>query len=205
MISEVYNCNCLQYMKTIPDQYFELAIVDPPYGLGKKLTCGGGNHLKFKNDITINEWDKIPPPYYFVELFRISKNQIIWGANYFHLPPYRCPVIWDKLQPCDNFSAFELAWTSFDRPARKFEYRQAGFIGENKIHPCQKPVPLYKWLLKEFGEKGDKILDTHMGSQSSRIAAYQMGFDYWGCEINKKYFEDGCNRYDEEVSQLMLF
>jgi site-specific DNA-methyltransferase (adenine-specific) len=160
--------------------------------------------LKFKNDKSIIGWDVVPSSEYFSELFRVSKNQIIWGGNYFNLPPYRCPIIWDKLQPVPNFSAIELAWSSFDQPSKIFKQRQAGFISEKKIHPTQKPTKLYKWLLSNYAKPGDRILDTHLGSGSSRIAAYDMGFEFWGYEIDKAYFDMQEKRFLQFRSQHSL-
>ncbi len=206
-MTQVFNIDCMVAMKEFPDKYFELAIVDPPYGLGDKLLIGGKNgHLKFSQQYQDAKWrDVVPDQSYFIELFRVSRNQIIWGANYFDLRTYRCPIVWDKLQPVDNFSAIELAWSSFDEPSKIFKLRQAGFIGQPKIHPTQKPVALYKWLLKNYAKEGDKILDTHLGSGSSRIAADQMGFDFWGYELDKDYFDASVKRFNQYKSQLTIF
>jgi site-specific DNA-methyltransferase (adenine-specific) len=190
-------------MAQFPDKYFELAIVDPPYGLPKDSTHGRG---KLKNRILNNGslelWDRKPTHEYFEELFRVSKNQIIWGGNYFDLPPARCVVVWDKCQPWENFSQVEIAWTSFGLNARLFKYdNRTG----NKIHPTQKPVALYKWLLKNYAKQGDKILDTHMGSGSSIIACYDMGFDYMAFEIDKDYFDMANERIEAHKAQGRLF
>ena len=150
------------------------------------------------------DWDFTPPSQeFFDELERVSENRIIWGGNYFHLPPSRCIVCWDKEQPWENFSQIELAWTSFDMPAKL--YRQGSRGGSVpdmrttiKIHPTQKPVSLYAYLLRVFAKPGDRIFDPMMGSQSSRIAAYKMGFDYVGCELDKEYFDKGCERFQKE-------
>lgn len=204
-LSEVKNIDCMIGMKEYPDKYFDLAIVDPPYGLGKKLTDGGGNHLKFKNFKDIQQWDVAPRSDYFTELFRISYDQIIWGGNYFdNLGPTRGFVIWNKMQSVPNFSACEFAWTSFDCPSVMFSFRQAGCFGETKIHPTQKPVDLYKYLLNKFSVPGSKILDTHLGSGSSRIAAYDMGFDFTGFEIDKDYFDAQEKRFRQYKAQLKL-
>ena len=186
-ISEVYNTDCMEYMKSIPDKFFELAVVDPPYGLDKKSTHGRGK-LKDRslNRGNIQKWDIRPNQEYFDELFRVSRNQIIWGGNYFNLPPSRGIVCWDKMQPWENFSQVELAWTSFDCPASLIRLSNTGGANkETKIHPTQKPVALYHFLLKKFVRSGNRLLDTHLGSGSSRIAAYKMGFDFWGTEIDK--------------------
>lgn len=152
------------------------------------------------------EWDEaIPGDDYFRELFRVSKNQIIWGGNYFPLPPTRCIVAWDKCQPWENFSQIEIAWTSFDRPAKLFRLINSGANSEKKIHPTQKPIDLYEYLIDRFALSGDKIFDSHMGSGSSRIAAYNMGYDFWGCEINKEYFEASEKRFEKATQQQSLF
>ncbi|MBR1654867.1 MAG: site-specific DNA-methyltransferase [Prevotella sp.] len=198
MTSEVYNIDCLEYMRTLPDNAFQLAIADPPYGIREAGgQTGGSGKLKGRifNNGYIDRWDKAPDQSFFEELFRISENQIIWGGNYFDLPPTRGIICWDKEQPWENFSQIEYAWTSFDTPAQLFRYdNRTG----DKIHPTQKPVALYAWLLKKYAKPGDSIFDPMMGSQSSRIAAYKMGFDYAGCEIDKEYFDKGCERFNRD-------
>lgn len=188
--------DCLEYMKTIPDNYFDIAVVDPPYGMpeGSMRGCGVLKDRKLNTD-GVKEWDTAPSPEYFAELFRVSRNQVIWGGNYFPLPPARCMLCWDKMQPWDNFSQIELAWTSFNAPAKLFRYdnRTGG-----KIHPTQKPVELYAWVFRTFCKEGDRILDTHMGSQSSRIAAYHNGLEFYGCEISEDYFKAGNERFERE-------
>lgn len=172
-----------------------------------RLNSGGG-HFAGRNLTTMNcDWDSATPTKeYFNELKRISKNQIIWGSNYFDLPPTRCMLCWDKKQPWDNFSQFELAWTSFDGPAKLFRLsNRGGANDENKIHPTQKPVLLYRWIYKHFGKEGDKIIDTHLGSGSNRIAADSMGFDFDGYEIDQKYFESQEKRFHQYKSQTVLF
>ena len=196
MISDVRNIDCMEYMRTVPDRFFDLAIVDPPYGLPKDSSNGCGK-LKNRtfNKGHISDWDVTPKKEYWDELFRVSRNQIIWGGNYFPLPPTRCVVVWDKVQPWENFSQVEIAWTSFDCPAKLFRFdNRTG----DKIHPVQKPIELYAYLIKNFCNKGDKILDTHLGSGSSRIAAYKMGYDFYGCEIDSDYFQSSCDRFDKE-------
>lgn len=186
--------DCMEYMRDVPDKTFELAIVDPPYGLPRKSTQGAGR-LKNRelNKANIGKrWDVAPSSEYFEELRRVSKNQIIWGGNYFNLGPCRCFVCWDKCQPWQNFSQAEFAWTSFDKPAKLFRFDNRC----KKIHPTQKPVELYVFLLQQFAKAGDKILDTHLGSQSSRIAAYMMNFDFVGCEIDEAYFIAGNQRFE---------
>ena len=197
MNTEVYNMDCMEYMRTLPDKAFQLAIVDPPYGLDRKSTQGAGklkNRELNKADIA-RRWDTAPTEEYFKELRRVSENQIIWGGNYFDLPPTRCFICWDKVQPWENFSQVEYAWTSFESPAQLFRFdNRTG----DKIHPTQKPVELYAYLLKKYAKEGDRIFDPMMGSQSSRIAAYKLGFDYVGCEIDADFFAKGCKRFDEE-------
>lgn len=188
----------MDFMKEFPDKYFELAIVDPPYGIGISSNPVRQAHDK-------KQWDNsIPNDEYFSELMRVSKNQIVWGGNYFPLPPSQGFIIWDKKQPEDfSLAMCEFAWISFQKPAKIWRY--SVLTERDKIHPTQKPIALYKWLLEHYAKPGDKILDTHLGSQSSRIAAHQMGFDFWGCEIDEEYFKQGCERFEREAAQLMMF
>jgi len=190
----------MEYMATLPDKAFELAICDPPYGIGDKFKGGKTGKMQF-NEIVHKQWDISPTSSYFNELFRVSKNQIIWGMNYFVLPATRGVICWDKVQPWENFSQIELAWTSFDYPAKLFRYdnRTGG-----KIHPTQKPVALYQWLLKNYAKQGDRILDTHLGSGSSAIAADIMGFDFTGIEIDKDYYEAALDRFNRHKQQLVM-
>jgi site-specific DNA-methyltransferase (adenine-specific) len=202
-ISQVTNEDCMELMSRYPDKYFELAIVDPPYGLGESVVNSGGRFKRYYNNN--GNWDnKTPNEIYFNELFRVSKNQIIWGGNYFHLPPTKCFLIWDKLQPeAVSFSMAEYAWTSFNKTAKIYKKRTIG--QEQRFHPTQKPVKLYEWILKNYASEGDKILDTHLGSGSSRIAADKMGFDFYACELDRDYFEAQEKRFKEYKSQLILF
>jgi len=202
---KITNEDNMVLMARYEDNYFDLAIVDPPYGLGKKLTSGGGSHLKFKNHKEIENWDVVPSPEYFKELFRVSKNQLIWGGNYFNLPPTRGFSIWDKQQSVPNFSACEFCWSSIDTPSKIFRYRQAGFMGEKKIHPTQKPRKLYEWLLYTYAKEGDKILDTHLGSGSIAIACHNRKFDLTACELDKDYYEAAIKRIDQHKRQLTMF
>jgi site-specific DNA-methyltransferase (adenine-specific) len=201
MKSEVFNMDCMDYMRTLPYKAFTLAIADPPYGLIESgvQTRGGAGKLKGRilneSEKKFDRWDKAPTHEFFDELRRVSENVIIWGGNYFDLPPTRCVIAWDKCQPWPNFSQIELAWTSFDYPAKLFKFDNRT---NDKIHPTQKPVDLYAWCLKTFANSGDRIFDPMMGSQSSRIAAYKMGFDYVGCELDKEYFDKGCERFAKE-------
>jgi site-specific DNA-methyltransferase (adenine-specific) len=206
-ISEVFNEDCMIGMSRYPDKFFDLAIVDPPYGIGydgmreSTSSHGGRKPHKFKG------WDnEIPDEDYFNELFRVSKNQIVWGANYMtkYLPASMGWIFWDKGQRICN-SDGELAYTSFGRALRVAEYNRVELLMEGTIHPTQKPVVLYRWILTNYAEAGWKILDTHMGSQSSRIAAFNMGFDYWGWEIDAEYFEAGNKRFKEQTAQIKLF
>ena len=195
--SIVYNTDCLDYMRGLPDGYFDLAICDPPYGLDKSSTHGRGKlRDRILNTGHIQQWDVRPSQEYFDELRRVSKQQVIWGGNYFDLPPCRCFVVWDKQQPWENFSQAEFAWTSFDKPAKLVTIPKSG--REQKIHPTQKPVELYAYILRTFAVGGGKILDTHLGSGSSRIAAYKMGYDFVGCEINTTYYELQEERFRRE-------
>lgn len=206
MISEVYNIDCMDYMATMPDKHFELAIVDPPYGIGMD---GGNVGYKGYNNFEKKGWDECAPSAsYFNELFRCSRNQIIFGGNYFDLPPTRGFVIWDKGEGFYNrtYAECEQAWISFDLNARIFKRDPLAKGDYNgKIHPTQKPVALYKWLLKNYAKPGDKILDTHLGSGSHRIAAYDMGFDFVGCELDKDYFDAAEKRFQNHISQLKIF
>ncbi len=205
---KLYNDDCMNIMPDYPDNYFELAIVDPPYqiaGLTDKNRGGGGklkNRILNKNAKKFAKWDKQPDKEYFNQLFRVSKNQIIWGGNYFDLPTYRCVIAWDKCQPFPNFSAVEIAWTSFNKPASLFKFdNRTG----NKIHPTQKPTDLYKWLLEKYAKPTDKILDTHLGSGSSAIASYYFGTqEFIGIEIDKEYFDMAKARIERETMQYKL-
>jgi site-specific DNA-methyltransferase (adenine-specific) len=200
--SEVFNEDCMAVMARYPDNHFDLAVVDPPYGININPNMGLKKGQKKRHNSI--EWDNIiPPPEYFKDLFRVSKNQIIWGGNYFPLPPTRHFIFWDKMNPEGlSFSDGEMAWTSFDRAIRKWSRRNAI---DGKIHPTQKPVALYDWIFKNYATKNDTILDTHLGSGSSRIAAYRAGLEFVGCEIDEEYFEKAEQRFKNFVSQLNLF
>lgn len=197
----------LQAMREMEDNQYDLAIVDPPYGIERlsKITLQGSGKLKnrvLNTDNKIQRWDTAPSPEYFEELFRVSKEQIVWGGNYFDLPPTRCVIAWDKVQPWENFSGWEMGWTSFNKPAPlfKFDNRTGG-----KIHPTQKPIELYKYCLEKFASPGDKILDTHLGSGSIACACWDLGFDLDAWEIDKDYFEKTVARYTEHSKQSKLF
>lgn len=202
-----YNIDCMEYMKTIPDKYFGLAVVDPPYGIEKGFTATSRvakyGQLKTANDLK-------PNADYFEELFRISKNQIIWGYNHLSdmLPSTKEFIFWYKHQPVVSYSDGELAWTSFTKTAKCFDYPFFGTNGaddDKRIHPTQKPVALYQWIFKRYAKQGDKILDTHLGSGSSRIAAYDAGLDFVGCEIDKEYFDKQERRFADYTAQTSLF
>jgi site-specific DNA-methyltransferase (adenine-specific) len=202
-----YNCDNIEFMKTKPDNYYDLAIVDPPYGILNKTKRGGDR--KF-NMAEYSQWDKKPDNSYFNELFRVSKNQIIWGGNYFGQLWQRSEynkgfIIWDKNQPesLNNFSMAEMAWSSLDRPSKIFHYSVRK--NRNKIHPTQKPIALYEWLLKMYAKEGDKILDTHGGSCTHAIACDMEGYDLDICEIDHEYFNNGLNAFDKYKRQLKLF
>jgi site-specific DNA-methyltransferase (adenine-specific) len=204
---ELFNCDNMELMAKYPDNYFNLAIVDPPYGIGaSEMTMGSGKKKKYKKG---KKWDnETPHESYFTELKRVSKNQIIWGGNYFNLPLTKSWILWDKgiYWDCD-FSDGEMAWTSFERVLRIAQIRYKGFLGADKerIHPTQKPVALYKWLLDKYANEGDKILDTHLGSMSIAIACHDYGFELVGCELDAEYYQDGIKRVKNHVSQQKLF
>jgi site-specific DNA-methyltransferase (adenine-specific) len=201
-ISKVTNEDCMEGMARYPDNYFDLAIVDPPYGIGEDGGKCRTRGSKKTNGIKKNWDNEKPSNEYWKELFRVSNNQIVWGGNYFadKLPVSRCWLYWQK-ELGGDFADGELAWTSFDKVLRQYKKRSETF---NRIHPTQKPVALYKWLLHNYAKQGDKILDTHLGSGSSRIAAYEMGFNFTAFELDKEYFEAQEKRYNNHISQLKL-
>ena len=222
--SVVYNEDCVQGLKRFSDKYFDLAIVDPPYGIGINKgghTLAGNGNFKGGNFKVAarkykgGEWDNEPPPQeYFEQLFRVSKNQIVWGANHFiERMPFNASgwIVWDK----DNGESYqadcELAWTSFDKAVRKFSWRWWGLLQQNmkdkeqRIHPTQKPVALYKWILDNYAEQGNLILDTHVGSGSIRLACNELKFPFTGFEIDKDYYEAQEKRFKDFVSQLRMF
>lgn len=212
-----YNMDCIAGMKEFPDGYFDLAVVDPPYGINvaSKGSWGGGNKEHPSTKFTAKEWDKHPPgKEYFDELFRVSKNQIIWGANHFisRIPfDSSCWLVWDKNNSTTDFADCELAWTSFKGGARLFQFTWNGFVQgdmknkEKRIHPTQKPVRLYEWIFKKFAHDGDKILDTHVGSASSLIACYNFELDYVGFEIDEEYYTNASERLRGAQAQIRLF
>jgi site-specific DNA-methyltransferase (adenine-specific) len=198
------NADCLVEMKNIDNNYFDLAIVDPPYGIEvNKMTLGSG---KYKNKG--KSWDsETPPQEYFDELFRISKNQIIWGANYM-IDKIKKPsmgwIYWDKMNGDSDFSDGELAFTSFKRALRSYKHHLS-MDRSKRFHPTQKPIKLYEWLLMQYAKKGDKILDTHLGSGSIAIACHNLGFDLEGYELDKDYYIAAKKRLEEHQSQLRMF
>ena len=212
-----FNADCMNFMKNIPDNYFSLCVVDPPYGIGES---GAKNYSRSKlakaqNYKAFSGNDKEPPNQdYFNELLRVSKNQIVWGANHFisKIPiDSHCWIVWDKENGESDFADCELAWTSFGSAVRKFQFRWQGMLQgnmknkEERIHPTQKPVALYRWIFQHYAKDGDKILDTHLGSGSSRIAAYEAGLDFVGCEIDKEYFDKQEERFQAFTDQLRIF
>ena len=206
---DIRNCDCMDMMREFPDKHFELAIVDPPYG----INAGSTKKYCSKNKKTYQpkQWDeKTPDAEYFRELYRVSANQIVWGGNYFtsNLPESRCWIFWDKLKFVPNFADGELAWTSFDQNTRKIAIQHHGFLTADEfaqIHPTQKPVELYRWLLENYANTGDKILDTHLGSGSSAIACHYAGHHLTACELDADYYKAACERIDRETRQQTLF
>jgi site-specific DNA-methyltransferase (adenine-specific) len=203
----LHNMDCLEAMRGMPDKAFELAIVDPPYGIGDKLCIGGCKKPNRMQEMYLaSKWEDVAPlPEYFNELMRVSKNQIIWGGNYFDLKPTRGFIVWDKVKFATNYSQCEYAWTSFDCVSRIFKFcSNGGFVvkpEDLKIHPTQKPVALYRWLLANYAKPGDRILDTHLGSGSIAIACHDAGFDLTGYELDKDYYEAACKRLKNHQAQ----
>lgn len=204
----------MELMAEFEDNHFDLAIVDPPYGIERFSKPSGGTRFNSCERMQKEglEWDKAPKKEYFDELFRVSKNQIIWGANNFVLPKTEYFCIWDKQQTVDNFATAEYAWVSMGlkKPAKIFQYSIHKTMADRKakggaIHPTQKPVKLYTWLLTNYAKEGDKILDTMVGSASSLIACHQLGFDVVGCELDEEYYKLAQQRIKEETAQLSLF
>jgi site-specific DNA-methyltransferase (adenine-specific) len=209
-ISQVTNEDCIELMSRYPDKYFELAIVDPPYGLGMGTVSipsekNTNSQQKFYKDLKNKRWDdNTPNKEYFDELKRVSKNQIVWGGNYMaeHLGNTKCIIIWDKMTYIPTMSQYEFAFCSFNKHPKMVKINSTDI---DRMHPTQKPIKLYEWILKNYASDGDKILDTHLGSGSSRIAADKMGFDFYACELDRDYFEAQEKRFKEYKSQLILF
>ena len=219
MSIELLHIDCMEYMRGLHDNAFDLAIVDPPYGIDAANLLGGekrksGNGAAMKTAFAKKDWDKnTPDSSYFEQLFRVSKNQIVWGANYYpqFLPPSMGWIVWDKDNGTTKFSDCELAFSSFDVALRKWKYTWNGMLQgdmknkEHRIHPTQKPVKLYQWLLSNYAKEGDRILDTHLGSGSSAIAAHYGGFDFVGCELDEDYYRAAKERFHAETAQVGLF
>jgi len=199
----IENCDNMALMARYPDKYFDLAIVDIPYGLGDKLTTGGTWASKYKTGDA--DWDVLPTEEYFKELFRVSENQIIWGGNYAHnyLKSNRHFIIWDKVSHMPTMADCEYAWSSIDANAKIFKHPRNS--SEKRIHITQKPVALYKWILDKYAKPGDKILDTHLGSGSIAIACHDYGFDLTACELDPDYYKSAIKRIQQHVSQQKLF
>lgn len=206
---KLFNADCMEVMKQYEDNYFDIAIVDPPYGIARF-----GSRVEDRSsriiDSKINDWDIAPPPEYFEELSRVSKDQIIWGANNFTLPKTEYFCIWDKQQTVDNFATAEYAWISMGigKPAKIFKYSIHKTMADRKseggkIHPTQKPVKLYDWIYANYAEEGQKILDSHLGSGSNAISAhYAKMAEFVGCELDEDYFKASCKRIKRETSQM---
>lgn len=222
LVSKIENIDCMDFMRQFPDNFFDLAVVDPPYGIKADenafkngVNCKANGFKEHKN----TNWDNaIPTLEYFTELFRVSKEQIIWGGNYFTniLSPVMSWIIWDKMQYNFSFSDGEMAWYSKNTKMKIFRYargNESGFAPKLKgneraginIHPTQKPIGLYDWIFSNYAEQGMKILDTHLGSGSSRISADKCKMNFWGCELDKEYFEAHQKRWKQYKAQLSLF
>jgi len=207
----ITNEDNMELMARYSDNHFDVAIVDPPYGLGNKLVDGGaGRNGKFDKNRDSVKWDILPTKEYWNELFRVSKNQIVWGSNYFYLPPTRCNIIWDKMQEFSG-ADFELAWTSFDKASKAFRMSRVEAYSKGKIHPTQKPVALYEWLLSNYAEPNQKILDTHLGSGSIAIAIdnvnkiEKMNLTLTACELDPDYFKAAMKRIEQQTAQQTIF
>ena len=229
----IYNIDCMELLKATPDKFYDLAIVDPPYGIGEsgksnasRGSAAGANKFKGTRNTTgagiastkfiEKDWDSSAPDYeYFNELVRVSKNQIIWGANHFAdrlpCPKSPCWIVWDKVNGETDFADSELAYTSFKTAVRNFKFQWNGMLQgdmknkEQRIHPTQKPVKLYEWLLTKYAKQGDKILDTHCGSGSIAIACNNLGFELTACELDKDYYEASIKRIKQATAQERLF
>ena len=207
--SHVYQADCMDLLKQTPDKYYDLCVCDPPYGIdiaNMNMGAGKGKRAsKLKNrKWNPKNWDSQPPnKEYFNELFRVSKNQIIWGGNYFDLPPSQYFAIWDKGEGLKgrSFAECEYAWVR----SGGTRIIKINPVQKDRIHPTQKPVKLYDWIFKNYAKEGDKILDTHLGSGSSRIAAYKAGLDFIGCELDTEYFQAASKRFNEFKAQLTMF
>ena len=215
--SDVYLEDCVTALKRYADNHFDLAIVDPPYGIERFKKCSeadvsGATTTKsrriaerFQRMETVNN-DK-PSDEYWSELFRVSKNQIIWGANNFELPPSEYFLCWNKQQAMPNFATLEYAWVSMGlkKPAKLFTYSIHKHNQVDKVHPTQKPIPLYDWILQNYAKEGDKILDTHLGSGSIAIACHNLGFELTACELDTEYYNNALKRLKQHQAQLQMF
>jgi len=205
----ITNEDNIKLMARYEDNYFDLAIVDPPYGIERFKKGFGTTRFKMGKRTAKNgiEWDSKPSKEYWAELFRVSKNQIVWGANNFEMPPSEYFCIWNKKQTVDNFATAEYAWVSMGlkKPAKMFDYGIHKHNHTNKIHPTEKPVALYEWLLMNYAKEGDKILDTHLGSGSIAIACHNLGYDLTACELDKEYYESAIKRIEQHKQQIRMF
>lgn len=216
----IYNSDCMELLRETPENHYELCVLDPPYGInhankaGKMAGQQYGNAAAKKRDYASKDWDlNAPNIEYFNEIFRVSKNQIIWGGNYFAnlLPASSGWIFWDKDNGTNNFSDGELAWTSFNKGLRMVKVTWNGMIQydmknkEERFHPTQKPIMLYKWILEKYAKPGDKILDTHMGSGSIAIACHDYGFDLTAAELDRDYYNAAMRRINAHISQTKLF
>jgi site-specific DNA-methyltransferase (adenine-specific) len=207
-INKIHNQDCLEAMKLMQDNQFDLAIVDPPYGIGAgSKNFINGTSKTNKTYYKDNDWDIAPNKEYFIELQRVSKNQIIWGGNYFveFLKNFRCFIFWDKTIHGNSYADGELAWTSFDKVARYYRKNISQVTIEGRFHPTQKPVTLYEWLLMNYAKEGDKILDTHLGSGSIAIACHNLGYDLTGYELDKEYYDNAIKRIKNHQAQTRIF
>jgi site-specific DNA-methyltransferase (adenine-specific) len=212
---ELLNIDCMEYMATLPDKAFDLAVVDPPYGISMMDSDNKSRgKLAIAKDYKKLDDSKPPEINYFKELQRISRNQVIWGANHFitkNPVDSSCWLVWDKVNGNNDFADCELAWTSFKTAVRRFKYTWNGMLQQDmknkefRIHPTQKPVALYDWILRNYSKPGQRILDTHLGSGSSAIAAHYFGCDFVGCEIDTEYFNAAKERFDRETRQVAMF
>jgi len=210
----ITNEDCMDLMARYEDNYFDLAIVDPPYGIGIDKAINSNKGKQGFKQYKETDWDnETPTKDYFYELFRVSKNQIVWGGNYFIdkiKKPTQCFLIWNKVQRDFTMSDAEIAWTSFDKTIRCFDMSRGAAMGCNnknggKLHPTQKPVKLYEWILMNYAKENDKILDTHLGSGSIAIACHNLGYELTGCELDKDYFDAAIKRIKQHQSQQRLF
>ena len=202
---KITNEDCMELMSRYENNYFDLAIVDPPYGIIRFQKSQPHARGKWCNKT--KDWDIKPKENFFQELFRVSKNQIIWGANNFVLPPTEYFCNWNKKQTVDNFATCEYAWVSMGlkKPAKMFDYSIHKHNHFNKIHPTEKPIKLYEWLLINYAKESDKILDTHLGSGSIAIACHNLGFDLTACELDKEYYDSAIKRINQHKAQIRMF